>query len=82
VSTFAAIREPAYRRLLFAMTVSETGLYAFETALFWTAFVRSGSTLEVGLLYAGLIVPVLASCRPGPSVIRSSRDSSRKPRRA
>jgi MFS family permease len=59
VSTFAAIREPAYRRLLVAMTVSEIGLYAFETALFWTVFVATGSTFDVALLYGGLIAPVL-----------------------
>jgi MFS family permease len=64
VSTFAAIREPAYRRLLFAMTVSEIGLYAFETALFWSVFVGTGSTFDVALLYAGLVLPVLVLSVP------------------
>ncbi len=56
---FAALRVPAYRRLLVAVTVMEIGLFAFETALFWTVLAETGSAVQVSLLFAGLVVPAL-----------------------
>ncbi len=57
--SFDALRVPAYRRLLVALTVIELGLYAFETALFWTVLEETGSAVHVSLLFSALLVPVL-----------------------
>jgi MFS family permease len=59
VSSFAALRVPAYRRLLFGATTGELGLFAFETALFWTVLERTGSSVDVGLLFVGLVLPMV-----------------------
>jgi predicted MFS family arabinose efflux permease len=56
---FAALRVPAYRRLLLAITVMEIGLFAFETALYWTVLEETGSAARVSLLFTGLVVPAL-----------------------
>src|SRR4051794_29261175 len=56
---FAALRVPAYRRLLLAITVMEIGLFAFETALYWTVLDETGSAARVSLLFTGLVVPAL-----------------------
>ena len=61
---FAALRVPAYRRLLVALTVMEIGLFAFETALFWTVFEETGSAVHVSLLFIGLVVPALVLTIP------------------
>jgi MFS family permease len=59
LSGYPALQSSAYRRFLFALLMSELGLYAFETALFWTALESTGSATLVGVLYAALIAPVL-----------------------
>jgi len=61
---FAALRVPAYRRLLVAITVMEIGLFAFETALFWTVLAETGSAVRVSLLFAGLVLPALVLTIP------------------
>jgi MFS family permease len=61
---FAALRVPAYRRLLLGVTSTEVGLYAFETALFWTVLERTGSAVHVSLLFVGLMLPVLVLTVP------------------
>jgi MFS family permease len=55
----AALRVPAYRRLLIALTVIEIGLFAFENALFWTVLEETGSAIHVSLLFIGLVTPAL-----------------------
>jgi hypothetical protein len=64
MSSFDALRVPAYRRLLVALTVAELGLYAFETALFWTVLEQTGSAVHVSLLYSALVVPILVLTIP------------------
>lgn len=64
MSSFDALRVPAYRRLLVALTVAELGLYAFETALFWTVLEKTGSPVHVSLLYSGLVLPILVLTIP------------------
>lgn len=61
---FAPLRVPAYRRLLVALTVMEVGLFAFETALFWTVLEETGSAVHVSLLFVGLVLPVLVLTVP------------------
>ena len=59
LDAFPALRVAPFRRLLAALTVTQVGLHAFETALFWTALEATGSAMLVGLLLIGLVVPVL-----------------------
>ena len=47
-----------------ALTVTQIGLHAFETTLFWTAFEATGSAVLVGFLLIGLVVPVLVLTVP------------------
>jgi predicted MFS family arabinose efflux permease len=44
--------------------VTQVGLHAFETTLFWTALEATGSAVLVGLLLIGLVVPVLVLTVP------------------
>ena len=41
------------------MTLSQTALYGFETALFWTAIEQTGSAVHVSLLFSAIVLPVL-----------------------
>lgn len=64
LDAFPALRVAPYRRLLVALTVTQVGLHAFETTLFWTALEATGSAVLVGLLLIGLVVPVLVLTVP------------------
>jgi predicted MFS family arabinose efflux permease len=64
LDAFPALRVAPYRRLLVALTVTQVGLHAFETTLFWTALEETGSAVLVGLLLIGLVVPVLVLTVP------------------
>lgn len=69
LDAFPALRVAPYRRLLFALTAGQTGLHAFETTLFWTAFEQTGSAVLVSLLLVGLVVPVLILTVPVGMVV-------------
>ena len=58
-SSYAALAVPAYRRLMLGATTGELGLFAFETALFWTVLEQTGSSVNVGLLFVGLVLPMV-----------------------
>ena len=64
LDAFPALRVAPYRRLLLALTAGQTGLHAFETTLFWTAFEQTGSAVLVSLLLIALVVPVLVLTVP------------------
>lgn len=64
MSSFDALRVPDYRRLLVVLTVAELGLYAFETALFWTVLEETGSAVHVSLLFSAIVAPILVLTVP------------------
>ncbi|HEV8489851.1 MAG TPA: MFS transporter [Candidatus Limnocylindrales bacterium] len=64
MSSFDALRVPDYRRLLVALTAAELGLYAFETALFWTVLDETGSAVHVSLLFSAIVAPILVLTVP------------------
>ncbi len=46
------------------MTLSQIALYAFETALFWTALEETGSAVAISIVFSGIVVPVLVITVP------------------
>lgn len=55
----AVLRAPAFQRYLFAGIATTSGLWLFETGLFWVALVKTGSATSVGLILSALVLPFL-----------------------
>ena len=55
----SALSVPAFRRFLVALTAAELGLYAFETALYWTVLETTGSAVAVSIAFSAIIAPML-----------------------
>src|SRR5258708_14101087 len=62
-SSFSAswhvLRLRSFQRYLLACVMTTSGLWLFETGLFWVALVKTGSAASVGLVLGALVVPFL-----------------------
>jgi MFS family permease len=57
--SLAVIRSADFRRFLAAAVLTTTGLWLFETSLYWIVLTTTRSATSVGLVFAALIVPTL-----------------------
>src|SRR5438445_5220649 len=53
------LRSSSFRKYLLAGIATTTGLWLFETGLFWAALLGTGSAASVGLVLGALMVPFL-----------------------
>ena len=58
------LRSNSFRKYLLAAIATTTGLWLFETGLFWSALVSTGSAASVGLVLGALVVPFLVILVP------------------
>ena len=58
------LRTPAFQRYLLAGIATTTGLWLFETGLFWVALVKTGTATSVGVILSALVVPFLVVLVP------------------
>jgi MFS family permease len=63
-SSMAVLRTPAFQLFLLATIATTTGLWFFETSLYWVALTRTGSATATGLVLAALIFPILVLVVP------------------
>ena len=55
----AVLRTPAFQLFLISAIATTTGLWFFETSLYWVALTRTGSATATGLVLTALILPIL-----------------------
>jgi MFS family permease len=55
----AVLRTPAFQLFLLSTIATTTGLWFFETSLYWIALTRTGSATATGLVLTALILPIL-----------------------
>jgi MFS family permease len=62
-------RVAAYRRFIASAMSAQTGLWLFETALFWLVLKQTGSSTAVGIILTGLLAPLILFAIPGGILI-------------
>jgi MFS family permease len=60
----AVLRTPAFQLFLLSTIATTTGLWFFETSLYWVALTRTGSAIATGLVLTALILPILVLVVP------------------
>ena len=58
-SSLAVLSTPAFQFFLLSAISTTTGLWFFETTLYWIALTRTGSATATGLILTALILPIL-----------------------
>jgi MFS family permease len=58
------LRTPAFQLFLLSTIATTTGLWFFETTLYWVALTRTGSATATGVVLTALILPILVLVVP------------------
>jgi MFS family permease len=63
-TSMEVLRTPAFQLFLLSTIATTTGLWFFETSLYWVALTRTGSATATGLVLTALIFPILVLVVP------------------
>ncbi|HEX2647300.1 MAG TPA: MFS transporter, partial [Candidatus Dormibacteraeota bacterium] len=63
-TSLEVLRTPAFQLFLLSTIATTTGLWFFETSLYWVALTRTGSATATGLVLTALIFPILVLVVP------------------